>query len=81
MDLNNLKMVNDKFGHAAGSKLIRAAAKKLIGSVKGTDWIFRVGGDEFIVLMPNTTLENALQRSHQIALSIGKIKRYQHLLV
>jgi diguanylate cyclase (GGDEF)-like protein len=53
-DLDNLKAVNDLFGHAAGDRLICAAADVLRGAGRRYDRIARVGGDEFLVLMPET---------------------------
>ena len=56
-DLDNLKAVNDRYGHEAGDQLIRAAANLLRGHARGADRIARVGGDEFLILMPETDLQ------------------------
>jgi diguanylate cyclase (GGDEF)-like protein len=53
-DLNGLKAINDREGHAAGDQAIRAAAKLLRGTARSVDRVARVGGDEFLVLMPET---------------------------
>ena len=58
-DINGLKMTNDVFGHAAGDELLRKSAEILKHSCRDTDVIARVGGDEFIVLLPKTNEENA----------------------
>ena len=58
-DINGLKMTNDIFGHAAGDQLIKESAAILKQSCREHDLIARIGGDEFIILLPKTTRENA----------------------
>ena len=58
-DVNNLKLMNDIFGHEAGDNLLKAATRKLLDAAK-EDWtVARCGGDEFRILMPNTELNEA----------------------
>lgn len=52
IDLDELKLVNDRDGHAAGDKLLQATATALEMAVRATDHIFRLGGDEFVILAP-----------------------------
>lgn len=54
LDLNGLKLVNDVFGHQQGDQLLIAMAKVLNQSCRETDVISRWGGDEFLILLPNT---------------------------
>ena len=54
VDLNHLKTVNDRYGHAAGDELIRKAARVLKESFRAEEIIARFGGDEFVVLLPET---------------------------
>jgi diguanylate cyclase (GGDEF)-like protein len=54
MDVDNLKYINDKYGHSAGDQLIREFAATLKDVLKGRGWHSRKGGDEFIVFLPFT---------------------------
>lgn len=59
LDLDGLKTVNDEQGHAAGDRLIRRAAEVLQQTCRTIDVLCRVGGDEFAILAPETTLDQA----------------------
>jgi diguanylate cyclase (GGDEF)-like protein len=53
VDLDGLKQVNDRHGHGAGDRAIRQAAACLNGVLRGGDYAARVGGDEFVAVLPN----------------------------
>jgi len=58
-DINGLKLINDAFGHEYGDQLIIKTAELLKESIRSTDVLARTGGDEFVILLPNTTLDIA----------------------
>jgi diguanylate cyclase (GGDEF)-like protein len=74
-DLDNLKAVNDRYGHEAGDRLIRAAANLLRRHARGADRIARVGGDEFLILMPETDLHGAGRYLVRVRAAIRRIQK------
>ncbi len=59
-DVDHFKRVNDNYGHLAGDKVLRIIAKTLAKRLRKTDFIARFGGEEFVVLMPETEQQQAL---------------------
>ena len=54
LDLDHFKLVNDRFGHDAGDQVLMRVAALLLGGVRGQDVVVRTGGEEFVLLMPQT---------------------------
>lgn len=59
LDLDNFKTANDTRGHAVGDAVLREVAAATAEVLRGDDQLFRVGGDEFVILLPSTRLEHA----------------------
>ncbi len=66
VDSDALKRVNDRLGHAAGNELLIALARTIRDEVRATDLVARFGGDEFVVLQPETGMEAALATGERI---------------
>ena len=69
LDLDNFKAMNDRFGHTRGDHLLRVVAKTMQKNVRQVDMVARMGGDEFAVLLPETTEDSAtavLQKLHAL---------------
>ncbi len=60
IDLDDFKQCNDTFGHAFGDELLQRTAAVIRERSRGYDLAFRIGGDEFVIIMPETTLEEGL---------------------
>ena len=58
-DIDHFKLVNDTYGHAAGDAVLREFAQRLRRNVRGIDLVCRMGGEEFIIVMPDTPVERA----------------------
>ncbi len=67
IDVDHLKSLNDVYGHATGDAALRAVAERTLKGLRGNDQLFRFGGDEFVVLLPDTNRAEAeaiLRRVH-----------------
>ncbi|WP_353047332.1 MULTISPECIES: HD domain-containing phosphohydrolase [unclassified Exiguobacterium] len=67
VDVNGLKLTNDAFGHLVGDRLLIEATMTLKREIRGKDTVARIGGDEFVIIMPNTSLEEANRLSDRLS--------------
>jgi diguanylate cyclase (GGDEF)-like protein len=73
MDLDHFKQVNDRFGHDKGDDVLAAAAQTLTSTLRTSDFVGRQGGEEFIVLLPDTDLDGALVAAENLRAEIARI--------
>jgi diguanylate cyclase (GGDEF)-like protein len=66
LDLDHFKWVNDEHGHLIGSELLAHTARRLQELSRKQDYCFRYGGDEFVILMPETNAESALELTRRL---------------
>jgi diguanylate cyclase (GGDEF)-like protein len=74
IDLDHFKRVNDLYGHLTGSRLLAEIARTIKHNVRGIDSAFRYGGDEFIVLLPQTGKDAALEVTQRLLHSLHETR-------
>ena len=70
VDMDHFKQVNDDFGHAAGDQVLTTMASILGGATRDTDLAVRVGGEEFLLVLGNTTLDQAVHICERLLVSV-----------
>jgi diguanylate cyclase (GGDEF)-like protein len=75
LDLHRFKEVNDKYGHPRGDEVLIAAANTFQSALRTSDSAFRIGGDEFALLLPQTDPDQALALSHRVEAVFAEILR------
>ncbi|MDA8090513.1 MAG: diguanylate cyclase [Nitrospiraceae bacterium] len=72
-DVDHFKQINDTLGHAAGDKVLRVTAQTLAGVLRKPDIIGRFGGDEFLLILPQTPLEGAAEFAERLRQNVQDI--------
>ncbi|MEW6501192.1 MAG: diguanylate cyclase domain-containing protein [Thermodesulfobacteriota bacterium] len=73
MDLDRFKQINDTLGHAEGDKALRKVAQLLSSMVRNSDLLVRMGGDEFLLLLPNTGLGDAKVLAERLCQAVDRL--------
>ena len=81
LDLHRFKEVNDRYGHPRGDEVLRAAAATLKKALRTSDFAFRIGGDEFALLLPQTDAEQALALSRRVETVFAEVLQPLQLTV
>jgi diguanylate cyclase (GGDEF)-like protein len=74
LDLDHFKQINDVFGHDTGDEVLAAVAQALTGTLRASDFVGRQGGEEFVVLLPDTGLDGALVAAENMRRAIAALR-------
>ncbi len=74
LDVDHFKKVNDTFGHQAGDRVLVELAQQVVANARESDFVCRYGGEEIIILMPGTTLEQGVTAANKIRDRIANLK-------
>jgi diguanylate cyclase (GGDEF)-like protein len=69
-DIDNFKHINDSYGHLAGDQVLKAISHRIRNTVRAYDILGRYGGEEFLIILPDTTLEDARGVAERIRIRV-----------
>ena len=72
LDIDFFKKINDSFGHEVGDNVLLAITKVISSEIRKTDYFFRFGGDEFVILLPETGLDEAVLLAGKVRIKISE---------
>ena len=78
IDLDRFKFVNDSLGHSYGDLLLKQAAERMLACIRPKDIASRLGGDEFMILLPDTYVEEAYQMAEKIVSRLSEPYQLEH---
>ncbi|MCK5877677.1 MAG: diguanylate cyclase [Candidatus Marithrix sp.] len=74
IDIDNLKVINDNYGHAEGDVMINIVVDVLRKIIRASDYVFRMGGDEFLIIFPKVKLEDSQKLIERVRKNLNKQK-------
>lgn len=78
LDVDHFKAINDNYGHLVGDRILRQICQTSVRELRTSDLIARYGGDEVVILFPNTKMKEAKKIMDRIVSAIAKIRDEQH---
>ena len=73
-DLDNFKLINDSYGHRAGDRVLQSVASCFMAAVRGNDFVARIGGEEFVMLLSSTKIEQAMLIADQVRSAVEALR-------
>lgn len=73
-DLDHFKKINDRYGHAAGDRVLQVVAQACNAALRATDTLGRIGGEEFAISLPNTSLDDGCALAERIRLAVSALQ-------
>ena len=74
LDLDHFKRINDTFGHGRGDDVLAAVAEAMRGVVRASDFVGRYGGEEFLILLPDTDVTGAAEAAEKLRTAVARVK-------
>lgn len=74
LDLDHFKRVNDTYGHTAGDEVLRSVAARLRNYIRHPDTLGRYGGEEFLIVLPNSEMQAAAEQASRLCQQVRKLR-------
>jgi diguanylate cyclase (GGDEF)-like protein len=74
IDLDHFKCINESFGHTLGDQILKGLVQTIKNEIRGSDIVFRYGGEEFVVLLTNTQQATAMEIADRLRLSVNAMQ-------